>query len=101
MSLTTKDVKNHLGIDYEDEMMEWNISRLIRLADKYLKGAVHEKYDKDDERAIQLSLQVIDDLYNKRGIFSNLSKNEKMLFEDMMLQLKLETVRKEKMKNGV
>ena len=66
--VNAKDVKNYLGIDYADEMVDKNIKRLIKTADSYLKGAIGEDYPKEDPRAIELALIVIADLYDNRDM---------------------------------
>ena len=84
------EVKSYLGIDYADEMVEKNISRIIDTADAYLKGSIGENYPTDDPRAKELALIIISDLYDNRGINSTVSGNTRRLVDDLSLQLRLE-----------
>lgn len=85
-----QDVYNYLGIDYTDPMVEANVSRAIRTADAYLKGAVGEDYPSDDPRAQELALIFIADLYDNRGMLEAVNKNVRKLVDDFLLQLRLE-----------
>lgn len=87
---TIQDVKDHLGIDYTDEMTERNIARCINTADAYLKGSIGKNYPTDDPRAIEIALILIDDLYDKRGMIEKVAGNVRRLVDDMSLQLRLE-----------
>ena len=91
---TIEDVKDYLGIDYADSMVERNITRSIATADAYLKGAIGENYPTDDPRVKELALILISDLYDKRGVIEKVSGNIRRLVDDMILQLKLELRRK-------
>lgn len=88
--VTVEEVKSYLGIDYADDMVTTNIERLINTSDSYLKGSIGENYPKDDPRAKELALIIISDLYDNRGIQSNLSGNVRRLVDDFSLQLRLE-----------
>lgn len=91
MLLTLEDVKDHLGIDYEDLQVKRNIERKIKVADKMLIGALGENYPQEDERVQEIALMIIDDLYNNRGINNDkVSNNARRLFDSMMLQIKLD-----------
>ena len=85
-----QDVYNYLGIDYADSMVEANVSRAIRTADAYLKGAVGEDYPSDDPRAQELALIFIADLYDNRSMLEAVNKNVRKLVDDFLLQLRLE-----------
>lgn len=89
--ITNDDVKNYLGIDYVDEMVDKNIERLIKTADSYLKGAIGEDYPKKDPRAIELTLIVIADLYDKRDMNAKVSNNVRSIVNDFSMQLRLES----------
>lgn len=92
---TKAEVLAYLGIDYADETIENNIDRLIKTADKYLEGSIGKDYPKDDERAKELALIVISDLYDSRGINekNGVSNNVRRLVNDFSLQLRLELSR--------
>lgn len=88
--VTSKQVKDHLGIDYEDEMVDRNIERLITWADAKIQAAVGKNYPKDDPKAIELALTIIEVRYNHGDMSDRVSQNiEKMINEDC-LQLRLE-----------
>lgn len=84
------EVKDYLGIDYVDEVIERNINRAIKTADAYLKGSIGENYPTDDPRAKELALIIISDLYDNRGLQSTISGNTRRLVDDLSLQLLLE-----------
>ena len=88
--VSVDEVKDNLGIDYADEMVERNINRAIKTADAYLKGSIGGNYPTDDPRAKELALIIISDLYDNRGINSTVSGNTRRLVDDLSLQLRLE-----------
>jgi hypothetical protein len=88
--VSVDEVKDYLGIDYADEMIERNINRAIKTADAYLKGSIGENYPIDDPRAKELALIIISDLYDNRGFNSTVSGNTRRLVDDLSLQLRLE-----------
>ena len=88
--VSIEDVKDYLGIDYADEMVNRNINRAINTADAYLKGSIGENYPTDDPRAKELALIIISDLYDNRGFNSTVSGNTRRLVDDLSLQLRLE-----------
>ena len=88
--VSVDEVKDYLGIDYADEMVERNINRLILSADSYLKGSIGKDYPTDDPRAKELALIIISDLYDNRGLQSTISGNTRRLVDDLSLQLRLE-----------
>ena len=87
--LTVEEVKDYLRIDFneDDKLLE----TLIKVADEYLKSAISVTYDNKSERAKLLSLIVIQDLYDNRGINEKVSGNVRKLVSDFSLQLKLES----------
>lgn len=91
--VSVTDVKNYLGIDYSDEMINANINRMIKSADSYLKGAIGEDYPSDDPRAVELALMIISDLYDNRDLADKSSGNVRRFIQDATLQLKLELQR--------
>lgn len=88
---TIQDVKDHLGIDFTDDMIDRKLTRLITVADKYLEGSLGKNYQKDDARANELALIIISDLYDNRGMSEKVSGNVRRLVEDFSLQLRLES----------
>ncbi len=88
--LTTKTVKEELGIDTSDYAIDNRLSRYISVADSYLKGAVSETYPPDDPRAIELALLVIEDLYDRNSNSVKENKTIEKLKNDFILQLKVE-----------
>lgn len=84
-----QEVKDYLGIDFEDAMSNRNIKRYINLADAWLRGAVGE-YDEDDERAKQLALFVIEDLYDRKSYTVKENATLKKLKNDFVMQLQYE-----------
>ena len=86
---TLDEVKDYLGIDYDDNVSKRNIERYIEVADSYLKGAIGD-YPEDDERVKQLALFVIEDLYD-RGSY-NVKENSSLekMKNDFILQLQCE-----------
>lgn len=88
--VSVDEVKDNLGIDYADEMVERNINRAIKTADAYLKGSIGENYPTDDPRAKELALIIVSDLYDNRGFNSTVSGNTRRLVDDLSLQLRLE-----------
>lgn len=86
---TIDEIKDYLGIDYDDDVSNRNIKRYIDVAESYLKGAI-SNLPEDDERVKQLALFIIEDLYD-RGSYSvkENSTLEKMK-NDFVLQLQCE-----------
>lgn len=88
--VTVEDVKNYIGIDYADDMIEKNIARMIKTSDSYLKGSIGDPYPDDDPRAEELALIIIADLYEHRDLSDRVSVNTRRLVDDMSLQLRCE-----------
>ena len=86
---TLEEVKDYLGIDFDDEVSNRNIQRYINVAESYLKGAIGN-LPTNDERVKQLTLFIVEDLYD-RGSYSvkENSTLEKMK-NDFILQLQCE-----------
>lgn len=86
---TLQEVKDYLGIDFDDNVSDRNITRFIDLAESYLKGAI-SNLPEDDERVKQLALFIIEELYD-RGSYSvkENSTIEKMK-NDFIMQLQCE-----------
>lgn len=91
LQVTPEMVKAYLGIDVTDDMIEANISRLITVADAYLKSAVGVDYPTNDPKAIELGLIIIADLYENRFVTSDKVSNQtRRIVSDFGLQLRLE-----------
>lgn len=87
--LTLAEVKSYLRVDFDDD--DTQITQLMLVADEYLKSAISKTYNKETERAKMLSLIVISDLYDNRGLNDKVSGNVRKLVNDFALQLKLES----------
>ena len=88
--LTAASVKEELGIDTADSAIDSRLNRYIKVADAYLKGAISENYPPDDERAIELALLIIEDLYDRNSTTVKENSTIEKLKADFMLQLKVE-----------
>lgn len=88
--VTIDEVKNYLGIDYSDTMVDANINRLINTADAYLKGSIGQDYPVQDPRSKELALIIIGDLYDNRMVSQQITMKTRKLVDDMSLQLRLE-----------
>ena len=93
--VTLEEVCDHMGFlvnEVEaDKVVKRNILRLIKFSDIYLQGAIGEKYPKEDERAKQIALLVISDLYDYRDLDSkNITNTTRKLLNDLEWQLKTE-----------
>lgn len=87
---TLEEVKDYLGIDYNDEVSNRSIERYILVADTYLKGAIGDDYPADDERAKQLALFVIEDLYDRNSYSVKENSSLEKMKNDFILQLQCE-----------
>lgn len=87
---TDQEVKDYLGIDYADEVIDRNVERCIKTADAYLKGSIGKDYPAEDPRVKELALIFISDLYDNRGMVEKVAGNVRRLVDDMSLQLRLE-----------
>lgn len=93
--VTLQEVCDNMGFFIEevekDEIVKRNINRLIKFSDLYLKGAIGNNYPKEDERAKQIALLVISDLYDYRELDSkNINNTTRKLLNDLEWQLKTE-----------
>lgn len=87
---TEQDVKDYLGIDYEDAATNRRIAQLIAAADKYLIGSLGAGYPRDDPRVRELALLVIADLYDNTELAPKEEQQIRRIVESMSLQLRLE-----------
>ena len=93
--VTLQDVCDDMGFLVEevekDVIVKRNNERLIKFSDLYLKGAIGKNYPKEDERAKQIALLVISDLYDYRDLDSkNIANTTRKLLNDLEWQLKTE-----------
>lgn len=90
--LNVTDALDYMGIDYADDVVKRNVERCIKTADAFLKGGIGANYPKDDPRAQELALVIVDDLYNNRTYTTtgSVSNNVRRLVEDLSLQLRVE-----------
>lgn len=88
LKLTVDEVKEELGIYFDDPATNKRLKRYISLADKYLKGAINDNYPGDDERAIELALLFIEDLYDRKSYTVKETKNLEKLKDSLIKQLK-------------
>ncbi len=95
--VSIEEVCDHLGFDAieveaeENQPTKRNIIRLIKFSDMYLQGAIGKHYPSEDERAKQIALLVISDLYEYRDLDSkNISNTTRKLLNDLEWQLKTE-----------
>lgn len=86
---TLEEVKAYLGIDYNDDVSNRNITRFIDVAESYLKGAI-SKLPEDDERVKQLALFVIEDLYDRGSYSVKENSTIEKLKNDFIMQLQCE-----------
>lgn len=86
------DFKGFLVEEVEqDTVVKRNIIRLIKFSNLYLQGAIGKNYPTDDERAKQIALLVISDLYDYRELDSkNISNTTRKILNDLEWQLKVE-----------
>lgn len=87
---TIEEIKDYLGIDYDDDVSNRNIKKYMSVADSWLKGAIGKNYPKNDERAKQLALFVIEDLYDRGSYSVKENKNIEKMKNDFIMQLQCE-----------
>ena len=86
---TLAEVKDFLGIDFEDEVSNRNIQRYIDVAESYLKGAI-SNLPEDDERVKQLALFIIEDLYDRGSYSMKENSTLEKMKNDFIIQLQCE-----------
>lgn len=94
---TIDDALASLGIDYPDDTVIKNVTRKLNAAIKTLYDAVGEDVYQllpGDERADELVLTYLDDLYYNRGVSAKVSGSTRRMVADMEMQLRLELRRK-------
>lgn len=88
IALNVDKVKEELGIDFDDSFTDKRLERYIKLAHEYLVGAIGEEYPEDDERALQLALFVIEDLYERKSYTVKENSSINKLKNSLLMQLK-------------
>ncbi len=85
--LTLDEVKKELSIDFNDH--DSRLERYIQIAKKWLDGAI-SNYDENDERAKQLALFIIEDLYDRNANTVKENITISKLKNDFIMQLQNE-----------
>ncbi len=86
---TIEEVKDYLGIDFDDEVSIRNIQRFILFTETYLKGGI-SNLPKDDERVKQLALFIIEILYDRGSYNAKENVMIEKLKNDLFMQLQCE-----------
>ncbi len=88
---TYEEVKDYLGIDYDDDKSKRNIERSIKVAKKYLDSAIDNFDDlRRDERVKQLALFIIEDLYDRKATSIKENSSIVKLKNSILTQLQCE-----------
>ena len=90
---TIEEALQYLGIDYSDEVIEYNVLRALNTAYQLVLGGVGDDVDQylpDDPRVTELILIYMEDLYSQRGLSPKVSSATRRLVADMEQQLRLE-----------
>lgn len=91
--VTYEEALVHLGIDYPDDSTQRIVTQKLAAAIKTLHGAVGEDVETlmpDDERAKELVITYLDDLYANRGTSAKVSGAVRLSVQTLELQLRLE-----------
>lgn len=84
-----EEVKAFLNIDFDDDDAE--LERAIRLTKEWLMGALgYEPVEGENERAKQLQLFMIEDIYDRNGGTQKENAVLERMKKDFILQLQLE-----------
>lgn len=97
--VTYEEALVHLGIDYPDESTQRIVSQKLAAAIATLHGAVGEDVEAlmpGDERAKELVITYLDDLYSNRGVSAKVSGAVRRSVQTMELQLQMELRRRRK-----
>ena len=89
-NIDIQDVKDYLGITWDDAAMERRLTRLLRTADAFLVGALGENYPKSDPRCQELALMIVADLYDHRELSQKEKYTYRKMASDFELQIRLE-----------
>lgn len=93
LPVTLQEARDQVGDDLPNEANDRLLTRLIKLADKYLEGALAADYDRTDERARQLALYVVDEWFNAGAKTQKVSAAIEKMVNDFTFQLKMEARR--------
>lgn len=85
-----QEVKDYLGIDYEDQMTNRLLTNKIAVADAFLTGSLGADYPAEDARVKEIALMVIADLYDNRELTDKVSGNIRRLVNDFSQQIRME-----------
>ncbi len=88
--VTAQDVKDYLGIDYEDDATDRRIDQLIEATSQFLAGSLGNGYPRDDPRIRELALLVIRDLYDVPVLETKEARQIRRIIDSMALQIRLE-----------
>ena len=88
--ITLDEAKAYLRVDLPDAQDEMMLNLAIAAADRWMISAVGIGYDDEDERAKELELMVIADLFDNRTTTELNQYNVRKIFNDLALQLRLE-----------
>ena len=94
---TYEEALEHLGIDYADDVIQRKVNKGLKTAERYLFGAVGVDIWEllpGDERAHDLVLNYLDDIYSERGTSAKAGNARREMISTMEWQLKLELARK-------
>ena len=92
--LRMEEIKDYLSIDFDDPATDRMLERMALTADAYLQGSLGSDYPSSDDRAKQIALIVIGDLYDNRGGSDKVSGATKKLVSDFSVQLRCELLRR-------
>lgn len=94
LPVTLQEARDQVGDDLPSDANDRLLSRLIKMADRYLQGAVAVGYDRTDERARQLALFIIDEWYNAGAKTQKVSATVQKMVNDFTFQLQMEERRR-------
>lgn len=88
--LAIQDVKDYLGIDFDDDATIRILNKLISVADLYCINALGVNYPKDNEQVHLVQLLLISDLFDKREFDSGRVTNTiKKFISDTLNQIRI------------
>lgn len=95
--ISSDELKDHLGIDYVDDMTERNVNHAVNTANMYLVGALGDNCPTCDPRVKEVALLIAADVYDNRNTTSNAIVNShmKQLVLDMCTQVRMEMRRRD------
>ena len=88
--VTQQEVADYLGVSITDARFQRRCTHLINVADRTLKSSIGSNYPIDDNRAKELALIIISDLYDNHELTDKVSGNVRRLIQDFQLQLRIE-----------